>query len=157
MEQEVSSVDNSTANSDYGPTFNMRNIKNSVLVKSGDTVVLGGLISEDEQEIVSKVPILGDIPFIGALFRATRTSKEKRNLMVFIHPVILRDPDTYSSISRNKYTKFRTEQLDRFERGIPLLPDEITIPVMKEYDRNNLDLYSSDNGGFKLTPEDVSK
>ncbi|MBQ8708744.1 MAG: type II secretion system secretin GspD [Succinivibrionaceae bacterium] len=157
MEQEVSSVDNATANSDYGPTFNMRNIKNSVLVKSGETVVLGGLISEDEQEVVSKVPILGDIPFLGALFRATSTSKEKRNLMVFIHPVILRDPDTYTSISRNKYTKFRAEQLERYERGIPLLPDEVKIPLLKEYERNSLDLYTSDNGGFKLTPEDVSK
>ncbi len=158
MEQEVSSVDSTTATSDYGPTFNMRNIKNSVLVKSGETVVLGGLISEDEQEVVSKVPILGDIPFLGALFRATSTSKEKRNLMVFIHPVILRDPDTYSSISRNKYSKFRAEQLERFERGIPLLPDEVTIPVMKEYDRNNADLFNSDNGGFNLTPtKGVSK
>ncbi len=157
MEQEVSSVDSTTATSDYGPTFNMRNIKNSVLVKSGETVVLGGLISEEERELVSKVPILGDIPFLGALFRTTTTSKDKRNLMVFIHPVILRDPDTYTSISRNKYTKFRAEQLERYERGIPLLPDEVTIPVMKEYDRNNLDLYSSDNGGFNLTPEDVSK
>ncbi len=157
MEQEVSSVDSTTAYSDYGPTFNMRNIKNSVLVKSGETVVLGGLISEDAQEIVSKVPILGDIPFLGALFRATYTSKEKRNLMVFIHPVILRDPDTYTSISKNKYTKFRAEQLQRAERGIPLLPDEINVPVLQEYQRNNTELYSSDNGGFKLTPEDVSK
>jgi general secretion pathway protein D len=77
--------------------------------------------------------------------------------MVFIHPVILRDPDTYTSISKNKYTKFRAEQLQRAERGIPLLPDEINVPVLQEYQRNNTELYSSDNGGFKLTPEDVSK
>ncbi len=156
LEQEVSSVDSTTTSSDNGPTFNMRNIKNAVLVKSGETVVLGGLISEDEQEVVSKVPILGDIPFLGALFRSTSTSKEKRNLMVFIHPVILRDTDTYSSISRNKYTKFRAEQLSRAERGIPLLPDEVNIPVMKDYDTYDSDLFKSDNGGFSLTPDDVA-
>lgn len=155
LEQEVSSVDGTTSSSDNGPTFNMRSIKNAVLVKSGETVVLGGLISEDEQEVVSKVPILGDIPFLGALFRATATSKEKRNLMVFIHPVILRDPATYSSISKNKYTKFRAEQLQRYERGIPLLPDEIKVPLLKDYDSYDSDLFKSDNGGFSLTPDDL--
>ena len=154
LEQEVSSVDGTTASSDNGPTFNMRSIKNAVLVKSGETVVLGGLISEDEQEVVSKVPILGDIPFLGALFRATSTSKEKRNLMVFIHPVILRDTETYSSISRNKYTRFRAEQLKRYERGIPLLPEEVTVPLMKDYDSYDEDLFKSDNGGFSLSSGD---
>ncbi|WP_421712074.1 type II secretion system protein GspD, partial [Aeromonas salmonicida] len=95
-----------------GPTFDTRTIKNAVLVKSGETVVLGGLMDEQTQEKVSKVPLLGDIPVLGYLFRSTNNTTSKRNLMVFIRPTILRDAHVYSGISSNKYTMFRAEQLD---------------------------------------------
>lgn len=64
----------------------MRTIKNTVLVKSGETVVLGGLLDEKTNETISKVPLLGDIPVVGELFKASNTTKTKRNLMVFICP-----------------------------------------------------------------------
>lgn len=133
IEQEVSSVDSASANSDLGSTFNVRTIKNTVLVKSGETVVLGGLLDEKTNEVVSKVPLLGDIPVLGELFKSTKTDKTKRNLMVFIRPVILRDPVTYSGISNAKYSMFRAEQLDRASKGLRLMPDEITTPVMPAY------------------------
>ena len=133
IEQEVSSVDSASANSDLGSTFNVRTIKNTVLVKSGETVVLGGLLDEKTNEVVSKVPLLGDIPVLGELFKSTSTDKTKRNLMVFIRPVILRDPVTYSGISNAKYSMFRAEQLDRASEGLRLMPDEITTPVMPQY------------------------
>ncbi len=133
IEQEVSSVDSASANSDLGSTFNVRTIKNTVLVKSGETVVLGGLLDEKTNEVVSKVPLLGDIPVLGELFKSTSTDKTKRNLMVFIRPVILRDPVTYSGISNAKYSMFRAEQLDRASKGLRLMPDEITTPVMPAY------------------------
>ncbi|CAJ1916304.1 GspD family T2SS secretin variant ExeD [Aeromonas dhakensis] len=114
IEQEVSSVaqTQATGTANLGPTFDTRTIKNAVLVKSGETVVLGGLMDEKTQEKVSKVPLLGDIPVLGYLFRTTTNSVNKRNLMVFIRPTILRDSDVYSGISGNKYSQFRSEQLD---------------------------------------------
>jgi general secretion pathway protein D len=114
IEQEVSSVaqTQATGTANLGPTFDTRTIKNAVLVKSGETVVLGGLMDEKTQEKVSKVPLLGDIPVLGYLFRSTNNSTSKRNLMVFIRPTILRDSDVYSGISSNKYSQFRSEQLD---------------------------------------------
>ncbi|SIQ82736.1 GspD family T2SS secretin variant ExeD [Aeromonas hydrophila] len=114
IEQEVSSVAQTQApgTSTLGPTFDTRTIKNAVLVKSGETVVLGGLMDEKTQEKVSKVPLLGDIPVLGYLFRSTSNSTSKRNLMVFIRPTILRDADVYSGISSNKYSQFRSEQQD---------------------------------------------
>lgn len=133
IEQEVSSVDAASANSDLGATFNVRTIKNTVLVKSGETVVLGGLLDEKTNETISKVPLLGDIPVVGELFKATSTSKTKRNLMVFIRPVILRDPVTYSGISNAKYSMFRAEQLERASEGLRLMPDNVTAPVMPKF------------------------
>lgn len=72
IEQEVSSVDNSaTEDSSLGPTFNTRTINNEVMVHSGQTVVLGGLMENVTKQSVSKVPLLGDIPLVGQLFRYT--------------------------------------------------------------------------------------
>ncbi|MFQ2202776.1 GspD family T2SS secretin variant ExeD [Aeromonas hydrophila] len=112
IEQEVSSVaqKQATGTADLGPTFDTRTIKNAVLVKSGETVVLGGLMDEQNQEKVSKVPLLGDIPVLGYLFRSTTNTTSKRNLMVFIRPTILRDANIYTSLSSNKYSQFRSEQ-----------------------------------------------
>jgi general secretion pathway protein D len=134
IEQEVSSVAANTESNENGETFDLRTIKNSVLVKSGDTVVLGGLMDEKTTEIVSKVPILGDIPLIGELFKQTSSSKAKRNLMVFIKPIILRNDDDYSSLSSAKYTMFRTEQLERNKKGIRLLPITLSTPVLPALD-----------------------
>ncbi|MBL0457005.1 GspD family T2SS secretin variant ExeD [Aeromonas enteropelogenes] len=114
IEQEVSSVAKSqaTGTSTLGPTFDTRTVKNAVLVKSGETVVLGGLMDEQTKEEISKVPVLGDIPVLGYLFRSTSNTTAKRNLMVFIRPTILRDANVYSGISSNKYSLFRAQQLE---------------------------------------------
>ncbi|MBQ8977162.1 MAG: type II secretion system secretin GspD [Succinivibrionaceae bacterium] len=174
IEQEVSSVASTSSHPELGDTFDTRTIKNSLLVKSGETVVLGGLLNESTDEVVYKVPILGDIPLLGYLFKYTSANKSKRNLMVFIHPIIIRDPDTYSSISRNKYTKFRSEQLDRAIKGVALLPDTKTSPIMPVYGKSTTDTMSiihmesptqeqirkaldENNGGFVLSPEEIAK
>ncbi|KNC10554.1 general secretion pathway protein GspD [Klebsiella sp. RIT-PI-d] len=116
IEQEVSSVDSTATSSSLGPTFNTRTIQNAVLVKSGETVVLGGLMDDASKQEVSKVPILGDIPLIGQLFRYTSNEKSKRNLMVFIRPTIIRDDDVYRSLSRDKYTGFKAMQEERAQK-----------------------------------------
>nr|WP_279630479.1 type II secretion system secretin GspD [Buttiauxella warmboldiae] len=137
IEQEVSSVasassvDSSSAGSDLGATFNTRTINNAVMVRSGETVVLGGLLNNQTTENVSKVPILGDIPLLGYLFRYNSTSTSKQNLMVFIHPVILRDGASYGSVSSEKYRQFRDEQKsDRLHRDPLALPTpDLTLPA----------------------------
>lgn len=134
LEQEVSSVEASSKNNTNGETFNIRTIKNSVLVKSGETVVLGGLMDKKTVETVSKVPLLGDIPLIGELFKQTSSSYSKRNLMVFIKPIILRDDKDYSSLSSAKYTLFRNEQVERNKEGIRLLPMKFSSPVLPALD-----------------------
>jgi general secretion pathway protein D len=137
IEQEVSSVAASTStssssNSDLGDTFNTRTVKNAVLVKSGETVVLGGLLSNNTSESTYKVPLLGDIPVLGYLFRYNSTSKTKQNLMVFIHPTILRDPVTYTGVSSSKYNLFRAEQLSQEQESDSLSPS-VERPVLPAY------------------------
>ena len=132
LEQEVSSVNSSSAKDENGATFDVRTIKNSVLVKSGDTVVLGGLMNNQTVESVTKVPFLGDIPILGELFKYTSSSYEKRNLMVFLRPIILREDGDYAELSAAKYSMFRNEQLQRNKRGLRLLPITLSTPVMPE-------------------------
>ncbi|MFM1664382.1 GspD family T2SS secretin variant ExeD [Aeromonas salmonicida] len=130
IEQEVSSVGKQASGTEgLGPTFDTRTVKNAVLVKSGETVVLGGLMDERTKEEVSKVPLLGDIPVLGYLFRSTSNSTSKRNLMVFIRPTILRDANVYSGISSNKYTMFRAQQLEAAaQEGYATSPDRQVLP-----------------------------
>ncbi|HDX8379344.1 TPA: GspD family T2SS secretin variant ExeD [Aeromonas salmonicida] len=130
IEQEVSSVGKQASGTEgLGPTFDTRTVKNAVLVKSGETVVLGGLMDEQTKEEVSKVPLLGDIPVLGYLFRSTSNTTSKRNLMVFIRPTILRDANVYSGISSNKYTMFRAQQLEAAaQEGYLTSPDRQVLP-----------------------------
>lgn len=132
IEQEVSSVSGATG-VDVG--INKRSIKTSVLAEDGGTIVIGGLIDEDVQESVQKVPLLGDIPFIGHLFRSTGTTKRKRNLMVFIRPKIIRDSGTMLGESRRKYNHIRAEQIKRDNEGISLMPftDQ---PILQDWDES---------------------
>jgi general secretion pathway protein D len=127
IEQEVSSIDESAEASDI--VTKKRTIKTVVMVEDGDTVVLGGLIDEKLRQTEEKVPILGDVPLLGALFRATGTTKEKQNLMVFLRPVILRDAATNTQIASSKYNYFRAKQLDMKQEGVNLMSDEVT-PIL---------------------------
>ena len=82
---------------------------------------------------MSKVPLLGDIPILGNLFKSTSTSKRKRNLMVFLKPTIVRDGATMNSISHRKYNYIRALQLKRQQEGISLMPNAET-PSMPNWD-----------------------
>lgn len=130
IEQEVSSVSGATS---VDISINTREIKTTVIVDDGGTIVLGGLIDEDVQESVSKVPLLGDIPILGHLFKTTSTSKRKRNLMVFLRPTIVRDGVTMNEISHRKYNFIRAQQLKRQADGIPLMPNT-EGPSIPEWD-----------------------
>ena len=73
--------------------------------------MLGGLISEDVQESVNKVPLLGDIPLLGRLFRSSAKSVQRRNLMIFLRPTILRDSLTTKDLSEEKFNLIKAKQI----------------------------------------------
>ncbi|MEO7710589.1 MAG: type II secretion system secretin GspD, partial [Caldimonas sp.] len=110
--QESSSVATSTAvgTDNAGPTTNKRSIESTIVVDDGAIMVLGGLI-EDKFDITrAKVPVLGDIPYIGALFRSENRSRRKTNLMVFLRPVVMRDQASSDRISLDRYDYIRGQQ-----------------------------------------------
>ncbi len=131
LEQEVSSLSSATTGTDtIGlQTTSTRSIKTSVQVDDGRILVLGGLISDEIQETVQKVPLLGDIPILGWLFSYTKTSHSKRNLMVFLRPSILRNQDQGGQITFDKYDYMRRLQMERSREGVALLP-QVTPPVL---------------------------
>lgn len=129
--QEVSNVVPSANSATQGPTLNTRNIKTKVLVENGQILVLGGLIDENLNETAQKVPLLGDVPLLGNLFRYRSTDRLKRNLMVFLHPVILRDPVQSTLYTSDKYSYIREQQLAAREKGNDYLLPSVQSPALK--------------------------
>ena len=111
IRQEVSSIAGSQLPNTSDLITNKREIETTVLADNGEILVLGGLISEDIQESVNKVPILGDLPILGALFRSSAMSVQERNLMIFLRPTILRDSITTKDLSEEKFNLIRAKQL----------------------------------------------
>ena len=101
--QEVSAVDSSSASSANGPTTNKRTIESNVLVDDGSVVVLGGLLQDNFTGNTDKIPGLGDLPFIGSLFKSNSRSRKKSNLMVFLRPVVVRDAASSDRLSMERY------------------------------------------------------
>lgn len=112
IEQEVSSVADRSTGDPLGATFNTRLVKNAVMVESGNTVVVGGLLDSSQSNVESSVPYLGKIPLIGSLFRYRSDKQTKRNLMLFIRPTIIRQQESFDRTSDSKLDKFR-QQLDQ--------------------------------------------
>nr|WP_272932091.1 type II secretion system secretin GspD [Vibrio parahaemolyticus] len=136
IEQEVSNV--LGANGAVDVRFAKRQLNTSVMIQDGQMLVLGGLVDERALESESKVPLLGDIPVLGHLFKSTSTQTQKRNLMVFIKPTIIRDGMTADGITQRKYNFIRAEQLYKADQGLKLMSDD-KIPVMPAFgqDRNH--------------------
>jgi len=108
---EVSEVEPSDSDLDPllsgGPVTSKREVETTALVKDNQTVVLGGLVGTTETEVETKVPILGDVPLIGALFRGRRVESRKSNLLIFLTPHIVEDGDDMVEIMRVKEAQFR--------------------------------------------------
>ncbi|MCG9627286.1 type II secretion system secretin GspD [Vibrio mediterranei] len=143
IEQEVSNV--LGANGAVDVRFAKRQLNTSVMIQDGQMLVLGGLIDERAAESESKVPFLGDIPYLGRLFTSTSTTVEKKNLMVFIKPTIIRDGMTSDGITQRKYNYIRAEQLFKADKGLKLMDDGY-IPVLPEF--NNTTRYPSEIQAF---------
>ncbi len=105
--------------SDVGPTFTKRVLRNTVLVENNRTVVLGGLIDTNVIESVTKVPILGDIPFLGWLFKRTSTQEEKTNLLIFINPTIIKDAEDLERVTGRNRTAARGFLTEKVINAVP--------------------------------------
>lgn len=111
--------------------FDKRELNTAVLVKDGSMIALGGMMQEKALESESKVPILGDIPVLGSLFRSTNNETVKTNLLIFIKPTIIRDGMTADGITQRKYNYIRAQQLYEAEKGMRLLDKD--KPVLPKY------------------------
>lgn len=118
--QEISSLLPSSAAVDL--ITSNRSINTTVIVQDGATLVLGGLIQDQVSEKQQRVPILGRIPLLGALFRHNETTKAKTNLMVFIKPTILRDNVQAAFETNSKYNYIRDQQLLTKPKNVRLMP-----------------------------------
>jgi len=116
---------------------NKRTISTKVMVEDGGIIVLGGLIDDVVRESENRVPILGSVPIIGELFKTRSGQTEKRNLMVFIRPTILRDGVQAAIETNAKYNVLRDQQLRRNNGRVTLLPGERqpTLPPIEELSR----------------------
>jgi general secretion pathway protein D len=131
---EVSAVTSATGN--LGPTTTKRTVENTVYVKDGETVMIGGMIMDTLGETVNQVPFLGDIPFLGNLFKSRAESTDKVNLIVLLTPHIVRDPIDLQALTLEEREKFRDAsvsgertpaELEARERALDAgiaLPDE---------------------------------
>ena len=111
IEQEISNISGS-ATSAVDIITNKRSIKTTVQLEDGQLLVLGGLIDEKVIESEQKVPILGDIPILGALFRSSKNTKVKQNLLVLIRTTIIKDSDSAKLLSHKKYNFMRDLQIE---------------------------------------------
>ena len=129
--QEVSKIDASTLKDTNGPTTSKRSIESNVVVDDGNIIVIGGLLEDSYSQAEDKVPVMGDIPVVGALFRSENRSRKKTNLMVFLRPVVVRDTVTSDALMADRYESIRALQqvvqpasnpVMRSVSGAPILP-----------------------------------
>jgi general secretion pathway protein D len=113
---------------------NQRSITQKVLIEDGEILVLGGLVSDDLIQSERKVPILGSIPGIGALFRSQSATTEKRTLMVFLRPIILRDGTQATMETNAKYLKMQDAQEKAGERRNRFLDRNIPRPTIPDFE-----------------------
>ncbi|MBS4051620.1 MAG: type II secretion system secretin GspD [Methylomonas sp.] len=133
--QEVSSVTGQD-----GQSFDKRQIETSVLVDDGKVLVLGGLIKDDVNEVVDKVPLLSDIPLLGYLFQSTSTTVNKTNLMVFLRARIMREGEAAAGVTHDKYSYMREKQQQFNRDGLLLMPNEQQPLLPDATDQNPLNV-----------------
>jgi len=152
IEQEVSSLSGlSVVASDL--ITNERKIQTKVLAADRRLVVLGGLIKEDVQNSTQKVPFLGDIPFLGRLFRSDAEKITKTNLLIFIRPTIIRDDEQMDGATADKYRYIRQQQQIRIEAGLLYLEDE-DIPLLPEWSDQIMQLEEIKHESEAAVPDD---
>jgi general secretion pathway protein D len=148
VELEVSSLANGVKGASDLVT-NSRKLSTQAMVRNGGMLVLGGLTTNDVKQNESRVPGLGRIPLLGNLFKTRSTSVERRNLLVFIKPTIVRDGIEEDVLSFGKYNNIRNQQLRAVENRSSMLPED-SIPVLPD-----LREYLKPEGGIEA-PESMN-
>ena len=156
--QEASSLSQQVApgTSNAGPSTNKRSIESNVVVDDGQIIVLGGLIEDRYTDNKSKVPLLGDIPYLGALFRSESRTKTRTNLMVFLRPVVMRDSDTTNRISLERYEQIRAFQREMQPSPSVLVPineSPVIAPIKPAGDTGQISAPQSSPGTTKPVPK----
>jgi general secretion pathway protein D len=126
VEQEVSDIAPSVSGIDSSDLItNKRALKSTILADDGEIIVIGGLIRDSVRTQKSGVPLLRDIPYLGALFRWSRDTQTKSNLMVFLRPTIVRSKEDLSQVSQQRYNALRDlSKSGAGENNSLLLPSE---------------------------------
>jgi general secretion pathway protein D len=156
--QEASSLSQQVApgTSNAGPSTNKRSIESNVVVDDGQIIVLGGLIEDRYTDNKSKVPLLGDIPYLGALFRSESRTKTRTNLMVFLRPVVMRDADTTNRISLERYEQIRSFQREMQPTPsvfVPINESPVIAPIRPGGDTGQISAPQSSPGTTKPVPK----
>jgi len=137
IQQEISSIDAGAPLRSSDLITNQRKVQTQVMAKDGEVIVLGGLIRDDVQEGERRVPVLGDIPGLGRLFRSSSNKIVKANLMIFIRPTIVRDDETLEGATADKYRYIR--ELQSKQAGSrPLQIDPSLLQELQDLDNENL-------------------
>ncbi len=130
LRQEVSSINGVLTNSASDLVLNKRELETTLVVDDGDIAVAGGLLDQNDRLSVDKVPGLGDIPYVGALFRSTSRQRGRTNLMVFIRPTIIRSPADAQALAADRWGYMRQQQLNNAPGVEPSLDE-----MMRDYMR----------------------
>lgn len=109
--QEVSSISTDLSSGTDDFVTNLRQITTNVLADNGEIIVIGGLIEQSDETVNAKVPVAGDIPVVGNLFKSERKSYDRTNLMVFIRPTIVRTEEDARAVTARNYRYIRAEEL----------------------------------------------
>ena len=110
LHQQVSSIAGPVSNDNSDLILNKREVETTLTVDDGQIAVIGGLLDDNERRTIEKIPFLGDLPAIGALFRSKARTRAKTNLMVFIRPTILRTPEDSRRVTEQRYGYLRLQQ-----------------------------------------------
>ena len=110
LHQQVSSIAGPVSSDNSDLILNKREVETTLTVDDGQIAVIGGLLDDNERRTIEKIPVLGDIPALGALFRSKARTRAKTNLMVFIRPTILRTPEDSRRVTEQRYGYLRLQQ-----------------------------------------------
>jgi len=135
--EEVSSVDPTSINNPAGLITKKRALQSTVLVNDGQIVVIGGLLEDSVSDGQQKVPLLGDVPILGSLFRYKKREHSKTNLMLFLRPVVLRNAQSADAIASDRYNYIRGEEQKSAPEPSLVLPD-MAPPTLSPYSLWNL-------------------
>ncbi|MBY0411629.1 MAG: type II secretion system protein GspD, partial [Burkholderiaceae bacterium] len=139
--QEVSKIDDATRNNINGPTTSKRSIESNVVVDDGNIIVIGGLLEDSYSQGEDKVPLMGDLPVVGSLFKSETRARKKTNLMVFLRPIVVRDNATSEALMIDRYEAIRGLQQNtqpapslvmKSVSGAPVLPPLPISPARTE-------------------------